>query len=333
MARTTGARPSASRRRPNRPGEPGARDTRPASIGTGVIDKLAYLIALAREQHFGRAADSCGVTQPTLSAGIKQLEEQLGVLLVQRGSRFIGFTPEGQRTLDWARRIVGDAQALRDEIRALKTGLAGHLRLSVIPTALPMVTALTEPFRLAHPNVTFSVFSRTSIEVLAQLENLETDVGLSYLDREPVGRVRTLPLYHEVYWLVVAAHHALATARSVIWEQLGDVPLALLTPDMQNRRIIDAALREAGVTSAPAMQSDSMLAVLAHVRTGQWAGVLPAVLVDTLDVAGRLVAIPIDDRRPPPTVGLIYPQREPLTPLTAALLAEARRFVATRGLH
>ena len=127
--------------------------------------------------------------------------------------------------------------------------------------------------------------------------------------------------------------YALATARSVIWEQLGDVPLALLTPDMQNRRIIDAALREAGVTSAPAMQSDSMLAVLAHVRTGQWAGVLPAVLVDTLDVAGRLVAIPIDDRRPPPTVGLIYPQREPLTPLTAALLAEARRFVATRGLH
>jgi DNA-binding transcriptional LysR family regulator len=68
-----------------------------------VIDKLEYLMALAREQHFGRAADACGVTQPTLSAGIKQLEAALGVLLVQRGSRFIGLTPEGERTLDWAR--------------------------------------------------------------------------------------------------------------------------------------------------------------------------------------------------------------------------------------
>jgi DNA-binding transcriptional LysR family regulator len=88
---------------------------------TGImIDKLEFLIALAQEQHFGRAAEACGVTQPTLSAGIKQLEEMLGVLLVQRGSRFLGFTPEGQRTLDWARRIVGDSRAMRQEIRARK---------------------------------------------------------------------------------------------------------------------------------------------------------------------------------------------------------------------
>ena len=67
----------------------------PASISAHLIDKLNYLIALAREQHFGRAAEACGVTQPTLSAGIKQLEGILGVLLVQRGSRFHAFTPEG----------------------------------------------------------------------------------------------------------------------------------------------------------------------------------------------------------------------------------------------
>ena len=76
-----------------------------------MIDKLEFLLALAREQHFGRAAEACGVSQPTLSAGIKQLEETLGVLLVQRGSRFRAFTPEGERVLDWARRIVGDSRA------------------------------------------------------------------------------------------------------------------------------------------------------------------------------------------------------------------------------
>ncbi|HEX3954587.1 MAG TPA: LysR family transcriptional regulator, partial [Stellaceae bacterium] len=108
-----------------------------------MIDKLNYLIALAQEQHFGRAAQACGVTQPTLSAGIKQLEEILGVLLVQRGSRFHAFTPEGQRTLEWARRIVGDERALRQEMRALKQGLAGHLKIAAVPTALAMVASLT----------------------------------------------------------------------------------------------------------------------------------------------------------------------------------------------
>src|SRR3954454_24022514 len=98
-----------------------------------MLDKLDFILALARERHFGRAAETCGVTQPTLSAGLKQLEEQMGVLLGNRGSRFKGFTPEGQRVLDWARRIVGDARTMRQEINALRHGLSGRLRLAVIP--------------------------------------------------------------------------------------------------------------------------------------------------------------------------------------------------------
>ena len=87
------------------------------------------------------------MTQPTLSAGVKQLEESLGVLLVNRGSRFQGFTPEGERVLDWARRIVGDTRAMRQEINALRHGLAGRLRIAAIPTALAMVASLTTPYR------------------------------------------------------------------------------------------------------------------------------------------------------------------------------------------
>jgi DNA-binding transcriptional LysR family regulator len=87
--------------------------------GRFLIDKLELLLALAKERHFERAAEACGVTQPTMSTSLKQLEEILGVMLVQRGSRFQGFTPEGERALDWARRIVGDARAMRQEINAL----------------------------------------------------------------------------------------------------------------------------------------------------------------------------------------------------------------------
>ncbi len=293
-----------------------------------MIDKLDMLLALAKEQHFGRAADACGVTQPTLSAGLKSLEEGLGVLLVQRQSRFIGFTPEGLRVLDWARRIVGDYRAMRGEITALKRGLAGHLRIAAVPTALPIVSALTTPLHAAHPEVLFTVLSRNSFEILTMLENLEIEAGLTYVDNEPLGRARAVPLYHERYCLLIAADRPLGERTEVTWAEVAGVPLCLLTPDMQNRRIIDRRLREAGVETAPTLQSNSMVLLYLHVRTGQWASVMPAVLAETMGLPGPVRAIPIADPNgpPPPTVGLVYPQREPLTPLTAALVTEARRI-------
>src|SRR6202162_1624455 len=141
-------------------------------------DKLEFMLALAREQHFGHAAEACGVSQPTLSAGIKQLEDTLGVMLVQRGSRFQGFTPEGERVLDWARRIVGDTRAMRQEINGLKDKLSGEIRIAAIPTVLGMVASLTTPFRARHPDVQFHIRSCTSADVLGLLENLEVDAGL-----------------------------------------------------------------------------------------------------------------------------------------------------------
>jgi DNA-binding transcriptional LysR family regulator len=291
-----------------------------------MIDKLTFLIALAREQHFGRAAKSCGVTQPTLSAGLKQLEGALGVLLVHRSSRFHGLTPEGQRVLDWARRIVGDSRAMREEIRALRHGLAGHLRIAAIPTALPIVAELTTPFRQRHPEVEFTVLSRTSIDILTQLENADIDAGLTYVDNEPLGRARAIPLYQERYRLLTSADSPLAERTEVSWAEVGAIPLCLLTPDMQNRRIIDRRLRAAGVEPRPTMQSNSVIVLFTHIRTGRWASVMPSVLVDTLGLTAPIRSIPIVDPDPPPVIGLVYPQREPLAPMTAALVTEARRL-------
>ena len=290
-----------------------------------MIDKLEMVLALAREQHFGRAAEACGITQPTLSAGLKHLEDSFGVLLVHRQSRFLGFTPEGLRVLDWARRIVGDSRAMRQEIRALKQGLAGHLRLAAVPTALPIVAQLTTPLRERHPDVVFTVLSRTSIEVLTELENLEVDAGLTYVDNEPLGRVRFVPLYQERYRLLISAAAPLGERIEVTWAEAGRVPLCLLTPDMQNRRIIDRRLRDAGLEPAPTLQSDSMVVLFTHVRTGRWASIMPAVLAETMGLDAPIRAIPIRDDDPP-TIGLVYPQREPMTPLTAALVTEARRL-------
>jgi DNA-binding transcriptional LysR family regulator len=291
-----------------------------------MIEKLEFMIALARERHFGHAAEACGVSQPTFSAGIKQLEDMFGVLLVQRGSRFRGFTPEGERVLDWARRIVGDSRAMRQEIDALKHGLAGHIRIAAIPTALAMVSLITTPYRARHPDVSFTVLSRTSIEVLSLLENLEIDAGITYLDNEPLGRVKTVPLYNEEYRLLTSSDSPLGNRDRVTWAEVGKVPLCLLTPDMQNRRIIEQLLREAGTEVAPTLESDSIVVLFAHVRTGRWASVMPAKLAEVLGLTEKVRAIPIVQPEVRHTVGLVVPDRAPLTPLINALVTEAKQL-------
>ena len=290
-----------------------------------MIDKLEFLLALAREKHFGHAAESCGVTQPTLSAGVKQLEEQLGVLLVNRGSRFQGFTPEGERVLEWARRIVADSRQMHEEIHTLRHGLSGRLRMAVIPTALPMIAAITTPYREQHPNVQFAIYSRTSADILGLLENFEVDAGITYIGNEPLGRVSTVPLYHERYHLLTAADAPLADRVSVTWADVAQVPLCLLTPDMQNRRIIDRLLRAAGGEGRPMLESDSMILLFSHVRTGRWASVMPAKLTEALGLSDNVRAIPIVQPEAVQTIGLIVPAREPMMPITAELVAQARR--------
>lgn len=289
-----------------------------------MIDKLEMFIALAREEHFGRAAESLGVTQPTLSAGIKSLEAQLGVQLVWRGSRFGGLTPEGARVLGWARQIVGDARTMRDEMRAVREGLSGNIRLAVIPTALTMAATLTAQFHKAHPGVRFTILSRTSAEILGMLENLEVDGGITYLDNEPLGRVISVPIYRETYTLVCARASPFAGRQEVSWEELADQPLCLLTPDMQNRRIINQNFQEAGVSVAPTIESNSTVVLVAHVETGDWLTILPTKLADFLTKGKPLAVVPLAQPRQTHAVGLIAPEREPHTPVMAALLQQAR---------
>ena len=289
-----------------------------------MLDRFELLLALAKERHFGRAAEACGVTQPTLSAGLKQLEEALGVRLVERGSRFIGFTPEGERALQWARRIVGDARAMRQEITLLKRGLSGHLRIAAIPTAMPMLSVLTTPFRQKHHDVRFTLMSATSNEVLRLIENLEADAGVTYLDNDPLGRVRSIPLYREGYRFITSAQAPLGDRQQVTWEEIGQVPLCLLTPDMQNRRIVDRLLKEAGHTVTPMLESNETIALLAHVRTGQWASVVPTSLADVFSFPSTIRAIPIVEPEVVHEIGLVVLDRDPMTPITAALVAEAK---------
>ena len=101
------------------------------------IQQLEYLLALARERHFGRAASACHVSQPTLSVAIRRLEHELDVVIVLRGQRFEGFTAEGQRVVTWAHRILAERNELLADIERMRGGLTVTARIGAVPTAVP----------------------------------------------------------------------------------------------------------------------------------------------------------------------------------------------------
>ena len=297
-----------------------------------MIDKLEMFLALARERHFGRAAESCGVTQPTLSAALRQLETELGVQLVARGARFHGLTDEGERVLVWARRIVADNRQMRAEVAARRRGLTGMLRLGVIPTALAMVPRLATPLLDRHPNMRLRVLSRTSVEILAELDALELDAGITYLDGEPSARLVSVALHVESYRLLLRADHPRAPmlqarAAALGWADLAGLRLCLLTPTMQNRRILDLRLAQAGVALDPPLETNSLLTLIAHVVAGGWATVLTAEAATLVAGQSELLALPItEDPGRGHAVGLVVPDRDPLPPAVAALVEAARRL-------
>lgn len=290
-----------------------------------MLDKLELLLYLARERHFGKAAEAAGVTQPTLSSALKSLEEQLGIVIVDRGSRFHGFTPEGERVLNWARQLTSDARAMHQDIETLRRSYNGELRFGVIPTALPIITDLTVPFRAKCENVKIRVESLTSNAILDKLENLEIDVGISYLDGEPLGRFKGVPLFKERYALLVAPDGPFEDRESITWHEAGRLPLCQLTPDMQNRRLIDQQLRAVGAEPICTLESNSMLILYAHVRTGGWGSIIPVRHAEEFERPGRLRAIPLVDPIVEPTVGLILPNRETQTPIVTKFLKVAEK--------
>jgi DNA-binding transcriptional LysR family regulator len=285
-----------------------------------LLRELEYLVALAREQHFARAAEACHVSQPSLSTAIRKLERVLGVQIVQRTHRFAGLTPEGERVLRWAHRILAEATALKEDLASMRGGLTGTLRLGAIPTAMTAASLLTTPLCARHPEVRVRLESVASREVAPMLAGFELDVALTYLDDETPAGLRTVALYEERYLLLTPDDGTLAGHPSASWPEVAKLPLCLLTPRMRNRRIIDALFAAHGPVPAPAVETDTVDALYAHIATRQWSSVIAHSWVHTFGVPEgmRVVPMPAPDR--PGRIGLVLADREPEPFLIRALL-------------
>lgn len=293
------------------------------------IRQLQYLVALAREKHFTRAAKECGVTQPTLSGRIRQLEQELGVPIVERGQRFHGLTPEGQRVITWASAILDNWASLQQEIASLRNtsnALSGHLSIGVIPSALPMAALITKAIQDRHADIELTVLSHSSIEILRHLEDFSIDIGLTYLDNEPIEGMRSEAIYMERYCLLVRADHPLATAASVSWADAAKEPLCLLTPDNQNRRIIDRAFRAAGSAPVPRLETNSVINLCANVHLTGLASVIPEYFLEVLGPISDVRPVPLTSPLIEHSVGLIAVDRDPVSPLVLAAFECAREI-------
>lgn len=289
------------------------------------IRQMTYLVALAREEHFGRAAEACNVTQPTLSSGLKALERELDMRLVHRGPRFIGLTPEGERVVAWAGQILSDYESLKRDVEGFRGCLKGTLQIGVIPAAMPAVAQLTGPFSEKHPQVAIAVHSMTSIEIQRALDKFELDAGITYLENEPLLNVRKAALYRERYLYVTQRSSRWANEATVSWREAVSSKLCLLNESMQNRRVLNNLAASMGLELAPTVTTNSFLSVCSHVCSGKWSSIIPHTFAYIFAGCEELAMLDLVDPVHVQTIGMVVTDRDPLPPLARAFMTSATR--------
>lgn len=268
-----------------------------------IVKNFEYLLALHREGHFGRAAKSCNVSQPTLSAGIKQLEEDLDVQIVRHGRRYDGLTQEGEVVLAWARRMERDCDGLERELSTHKKGLKGEFRLGVTAGASVVAPILSVALAERIPLLAQSISSGPPAQLARALLEHELDMGLTYLDDVAEDDFDSHLLYRERIFLFQAAKEQ--QPRRTTWDHAVGLPLCILDSALPAN-----AQSELARCSARTLQTNAVDVLVAHVATGHYATVLPQSLVTHLAQIPDLQAVAITGEGAHANVGFIAAKGE-----------------------
>jgi DNA-binding transcriptional LysR family regulator len=289
--------------------------------------QLEYFVAVAQERHFARAAEKCYVSQPALSAAIAKLERELNVTLINRGHSFEGLTPEGDRLVVWAKRILAEHDAFKAEVDAVRSGITGTLRLGTVPTASTTASLVLSAFCSAHPLAKVHISSRlATTELYRRLCEFELDAVIVHPTAEHAQDVDLVPLYQEHYVLLAGADLLPASASTLSWPEAAQLPLALLTADMRDRQNIDAAFAKHHITVTPQVETDSVASLFAQAATGDWACIVPHTWLWTTSMAGDIRAVQLVDPALTAQIALATNHAGPGSPVARALSACAQRL-------
>ena len=306
------------------------------------LASLRYLVALHEHQHFGRAALACHITQPALSNALRALEQEFGTAIVKRGRSYAGLTPEGERVLASAQRMLHERERLQQELDSTAEAPSGRLHLAAVPTAMPILARFAALLQARHPSIVPVLRSLSSPEIEAGLDGLALDLGLGYTDRlqsPGTPRLTALAQYTEHYFLLRRragkAGAGLRIGAPMAWAEAARLPLCLLTPEMHNRRVVDQAFAAAGATVRPAIETNSISALALAVLAGGVCSVMPGALVGTLRGEGVLEALPLAGPEVLTPIGfMLAPGGQATRTLLAAreMAAEAG-WLATAAAH
>lgn len=285
---------------------------------------LRYFTVLARVRHFAQAAAECGISQPTLSAGLTALEQEFGRRLVDRDRRFIALTAHGEAMLPWAEQILGAVSGMAHAVSATAASVTGEFGLAAIPAALPLVGLFGDALLQHYPGLSLSVRSSTSREIQRGLHAFDFDAGLTYLDHEPSANVLSVPLYAERYLFLVRRGGTFDGRTTIGWQEAAAQPLCVLHQGMQFRRILDARLSARGLAISPRVVADSYVALLAFVRSGGFATIVPDGYASLMAGLKWAHFLPFDEPEEARRIGLVIVNRDPIGPLASAGLAVAR---------
>lgn len=273
-----------------------------------LLVSMRYLVALDEHKHFARAAQACFVTQPALSNALRALEEEFGSPIVRRGRTFVGFTPEGERLLESARRMLREEQLLKQDLKSVGGQVQGRLGIGVVPSAEPVAARFAAMLQARHPGIMPVVRSMSSQEIESGLADLALDMALGFIERVRPGALQTLPQYTEHYFLVrKVTPQTLAEAGSrstadggglrfgppMAWQEAAGLSLCLMSPEMYNRHIVDDAFAQAGVRVRPALETNSILSLALAAVSGEVSCIMPGALVGAVRAYRELEARPL----------------------------------------
>lgn len=306
-----------------------------------LLASLRYLVALHDHRHFGRAAQACHITQPALSNALRTLEQEFGTSIVKRGRSFAGFTPEGERVLASARRMLHEHELLRQDLDSVQGRPQGRLLIGSVPTALPIAALFASTLQARHGGIAPVVRSMSSPEIESGLESMSLDLGLGYIDRQAQrsAAIQVLPQYTESYFLLrkrpAGGVAGLRLGSSMKWQDAATLSLCLLTPEMHNRSIVDGAFRAAGCTVQAAIETNSVLTLCASALHGSVCAILPGALLGVVRNEPALEALPLVEPEVLTPMGFMFQRSErPMHTLGVALsLAQQSDWLQRLGAH
>lgn len=278
---------------------------------------LELLVSLSRHKNFSRAAVDCGISQPAFSIRIRKMEDRFALPLVRRGNTFLGFTREGDVVLKWARKLLSDAEGLRQEIDALSNNLVGKLVLGVIPTTMPFAARVSSELRRKHPNLSIEIHSLSTRQIEIGLNNYSLEAGIMYY--EDADPETTVKLYDERYVLIAPTSFSSRLGSQVTWSEAARLPLCLLTTDMRNRQLIDAVFAKVSANPTIVMEASGFTAVLAQVVSGGAATIAPVGVAETFLALKSTVQFELVEPVVAHTIGLSIKDQSPVLPMVEAL--------------